>query len=45
MKYRILLDLKDQLFTAVDVKDSNNFGNGKTIEKAINDLKNNNKAA
>jgi len=45
MKYRILLDLKDQLFTAVDVNDSNNFGNGTTIEKAISSLKNNNKAA
>ncbi|PMD71132.1 MULTISPECIES: hypothetical protein [Companilactobacillus] len=45
MKYRILLDLKDQLFTAVDVNDSNNFGNGTTIEKAISNLKNNNKAA
>ncbi|WP_281273964.1 hypothetical protein [Companilactobacillus musae] len=41
MKYRILLDLKDQLFTAVDVNDSNHFGNGTTIEKAIDNLKNN----
>ncbi|WP_334332809.1 MULTISPECIES: hypothetical protein [unclassified Companilactobacillus] len=40
MKYRILLDLKDQLFTAVDVNDSNRFGNGTTIEKAIANLKN-----
>lgn len=39
MKYRILLDLKDQLFTAVDVKDSNIYGNGTTIEQAINNLK------
>ena len=40
MKYRILLDLKDQLFTAVDINDSNRFGNGTTIEKAIANLKN-----
>lgn len=40
MKYRILLDLKDQLFTAVDVNDSNHFGNGTTIEKAVENLKN-----
>ncbi|WP_255311475.1 hypothetical protein [Companilactobacillus formosensis] len=40
MKYRIMLDLKNQLFTAVDIKDSNNFGNGTTIEQAINNLKN-----
>ncbi|WP_334340252.1 hypothetical protein [Companilactobacillus sp. HBUAS56275] len=39
MKYRILLNLNDQLFTAVDIKDSNRFGNGTTIEKAINNLK------
>lgn len=40
MKYKILLDLNDQLFTAVDVNDSNHFGNGTTIEKAIENLKN-----
>ncbi|WP_272950453.1 hypothetical protein [Companilactobacillus halodurans] len=40
MKYRILLDMKDQLFTAVDVKDSNRYGNGTTIEEAITNLKN-----
>ncbi|WP_291468037.1 hypothetical protein [Companilactobacillus sp.] len=39
MKYRILLDMDDQLFTAVDVKDSNNYGNGTTIEQAISNLK------
>lgn len=39
MKYKILLDLNDQLFTAVDVKDSNRYGNGTTIEKAIANLK------
>ncbi|MFD1471224.1 hypothetical protein [Companilactobacillus mishanensis] len=39
MKYRILLDMKDQLFTAVDIKDSNIYGNGTTIEQAINNLK------
>lgn len=40
MKYRILLDLNDQLFTAVDINDSNHYGNGTTIEKAISNLKN-----
>ncbi|WP_269083212.1 hypothetical protein [Companilactobacillus kimchiensis] len=40
MKYRILLDLKDQLFTAVDINNSNNYGNGTTIEKAVANLKN-----
>lgn len=39
MKYRILLDMNDQLFTAVDVKDSNIYGNGTTIEQAISNLK------
>ncbi|MFD1418002.1 MULTISPECIES: hypothetical protein [Companilactobacillus] len=39
MKYRILLNTNDQLFTAIDVKNSNHFGNGTTIEKAITDLK------
>ncbi|WP_300559304.1 hypothetical protein [Companilactobacillus sp.] len=39
MKYRILLDMDDQLFTAVDVKDSNIYGNGTTIEQAISNLK------
>ena len=39
MKYRILLDMNDQLFTAVDVKDSNLYGNGTTIEQAISNLK------
>jgi len=39
MKYRILLDLNDQLFTAVDINDSNVYGNGKTIEKAVANLK------
>ncbi|WP_263853641.1 MULTISPECIES: hypothetical protein [Companilactobacillus] len=39
MKYRILLDLDNQLFTAVDVNNSNHFGNGTTIEKAIANLK------
>lgn len=38
MKYRISLDIKDQLFTAVDVKDSNLSGNGTTIEQAIANL-------
>ena len=40
MKYKILLDLNDQLFTAVDINDSNHFGNGTTIEKAVANLKN-----
>ncbi|CAJ1177919.1 hypothetical protein [Companilactobacillus paralimentarius] len=39
MKYRILLDLNDQLFTAVDVNDSNRYGNGTTIQSAIANLK------
>lgn len=39
MRYRILLDLDNQLFTAVDVNNSNHFGNGTTIEKAIENLK------
>ncbi|WP_164507111.1 hypothetical protein [Companilactobacillus furfuricola] len=39
MKYRILLDMKDQLFTAVDVEDSSIYGNGTTIEQAISNLK------
>ncbi|WP_281273211.1 hypothetical protein [Companilactobacillus insicii] len=39
MRYRILLDLDNQLFTAVDVNNSNRFGNGTTIEKAIENLK------
>ena len=39
MKYRIMLDLKDQLFTAVDINDSNKFGNGTTIQQAIDNLK------
>ncbi|WP_268870366.1 hypothetical protein [Companilactobacillus nodensis] len=39
MTYRILLDLDNQLFTAVDVNNSNHFGNGTTIEKAIANLK------
>ncbi|WP_257719943.1 hypothetical protein [Companilactobacillus ginsenosidimutans] len=39
MKYRIQLDTNDQLFTAVDVHDSNIYGNGTTIEQAIDNLK------
>ncbi|WP_263853086.1 hypothetical protein [Companilactobacillus kedongensis] len=39
MKYRILLDLKDQLFTAVDKNDSNVFENGRTIQEAVDKLK------
>ncbi|WP_257787688.1 hypothetical protein [Companilactobacillus allii] len=39
MRYRILLDLDNQLFTAVDINNSNRFGNGTTIEKAIANLK------
>lgn len=31
--------MKDQLFTAVDVNNSNRYGNGTTIEKAIANLK------
>lgn len=31
--------MNDQLFTAVDVKDSNIYGNGTTIEQAISNLK------
>lgn len=39
MKYKILLNTEDQLFTAIDVNNSNRYGNGTTIEKAITDLK------
>lgn len=39
MEYKVLLDTKDQLFTAVDVKNQNIFGNGRTVKAAVDNLK------
>ncbi len=38
--YHILLDTKDQLFTSVSNHNSNVFGNGRTIQEAVENLKN-----